>query len=141
MGLERGSLVLDATTGRAQGEVVVSSRSAETGHKGRDRAMHRKVLDSERFPSMAFYPERVVGLPVDGETVELTVEGWIEVQGERHPVVWLASVDREVGYFSTEIKFDVPYVEWGLKDPSNLLLRVGKIVRVRIWAEGTVETS
>ncbi len=138
MRLERGFIAFEAATGRAQGEVVVSSRSAATGHKGRDRVMHRKVLDSDRFPSMVFYPETVKGSLVDGETVDLVVEGSIELQGELHPIVWLTRVEREADHLSVGIKFDVPYVEWGLTDPSKLLLRVGRVVHVGIHAQGTL---
>ena len=136
MKLQRGFIAFEAATGRAQGEVVVSSRSAATGHKGRDRTMHRKVLDSERFPLMVFYPEKVKGSLVDGETGELVVEGWIELQGERHPIAWLTRVEREADHLSVGIDFEIPYVEWGLNDPSKLLLRVGPVVRVRVHAQG-----
>jgi hypothetical protein len=33
----------------------------------------------------------------------------------------------------------VPYVEWGLEDPSNLFLRVAKQVEVRLEAQGALE--
>jgi hypothetical protein len=35
--------------------------------------------------------------------------------------------------------FVVPYVEWGMKNPSNLLLRVDKRVDVDVIAKGTAE--
>jgi len=35
--------------------------------------------------------------------------------------------------------FTVPYVNWGMKNPSVLFLRVGNDVKVRFHAAGTVQ--
>jgi hypothetical protein len=40
--------------------------------------------------------------------------------------------------FELTTAFPVPYVAWGMKDPSAFILRVGKQVDIRIHAAGTV---
>jgi hypothetical protein len=38
-------------------------------------------------------------------------------------------------------RFTVPYVEWGMKNPSRLLLRVSKQVEIEVSAKGTIKQT
>ena len=38
-------------------------------------------------------------------------------------------------------RFEIPYVEWGLRDPSTFVLRVAKKVGVTIDAQGTMMST
>ena len=55
--------------------------------------------------------------------------------GESPPCLVEVDGDRLTGTATLE----VPYVEWGMKDPSKLLLRVEKFVTVEIDLEGSLE--
>src|SRR5262249_6428244 len=56
-----GKVELDLATGKASGEIVLDMKSAATGNEKRDKKMHEKVLESERFPQSVFHVERVDG--------------------------------------------------------------------------------
>jgi polyisoprenoid-binding protein YceI len=136
--LDRGRVVYDPATGAASGEIVVDARTGDSDNKKRDRDMHDKVLESERFPEIVLSVERVEGeLPTAGEG-RLTVFGTMSLHGDGHPVDFPVSVIADGAGLKIAAEFEVPYVEWGLKDPSKLLLRVAKQVTVGVEAEATI---
>ncbi|MDX1384634.1 MAG: YceI family protein [Thermoanaerobaculia bacterium] len=138
--LQSGEIVFDTETGAASGEVVVEAFGAETGNKKRDKKMHSKVLESERHPLIVFRPESIEGdLAPEGES-EILLHGTMELLGSEHPVTMTAAVEVHGDHLTATTTLDVPFIEWGLHDPSFLILKVAKIVNVGITAEGTLET-
>jgi hypothetical protein len=45
------------------------------------------------------------------------------------------------GGLDAEIKFEVPFVAWGMKDPSTLILRVNKSVEIVLRATGRLSQN
>lgn len=125
-------------SGELRGVAVADATSADTGHRKRDRKMHDKVLESERYPRFRFVPERVEGAVTEGVESDIRISGTLELHGTSHEVVIPARVrvlgDRVEG----RADFTVPYVEWGLHDPSTFVLRVKKQVEVTVEFAGTV---
>ena len=138
MQLKRGEIRFDPATGNASGEVVVDATSADTGNKSRDRKMHKEVLQSAKFPEIIFTAERVSGtIDRNGQT-QLQVSGTFELDGEKHPMTLPVSIDRATAgdNVHARTKFVVPYVQWGLKNPSTVFLRVSDHVDMEIDAAG-----
>lgn len=138
--LESGEIRLDTASGALAGRLVVDAASAETGNESRDGKMHETVLESGRFGRIILEPERLEGeLALDG-TSRVVVHGTLELHGDRHQVALPAQVTVEAAnrQLRAAATLEVPYVAWGMKDPSKLLLRVGKLVRVEIDAVATL---
>jgi hypothetical protein len=38
-------------------------------------------------------------------------------------------------------KFDVPYIQWGIKDPSNFMLKVKPVVNVEMELSGSTKDA
>jgi polyisoprenoid-binding protein YceI len=135
--LVRGELRFGPDGGAASGEVVVDARSARTGIDARDRQMHEAVLESQRFPEIVLRAEQLEVLRRDATSADVRLHGTLEIHGAAHAVAIPATVRAEAGdRVVVEARFRVPYVEWGLRDVSNLVLRVAKDVEVSVRAEG-----
>jgi polyisoprenoid-binding protein YceI len=132
-----GRIVFDPISGAAEGEIVVDARSADTDNKKRDKKMHAKVLESERFSTIILRPVRISGdVPAVGSAT-ITVEGELELHGDRHPVAIPVNLTvGEGGELELSATFEVPFVEWGLNDPSTFLLKVSKSVTVSVAGRG-----
>ena len=121
--------------GSASGEVVVLAATAKTGNQGRDRNMHRDVLESTKHPRIVFRPQVASG---DLSSGTVTVEGKFEIHGRAHSVKWPIQVKREGELIEIAAEFTVPFVAWGLEDPSTFVLRVAKEVEVSFRSIGTL---
>ena len=136
--LASGTVRYDPGTGTASGTVLVDARSGQSGNRRRDRDMHHTVLESETFPTIALVPERVTGeLPSSGSG-DMTLVGWLELGAGRHAVQIPLAVTVTGDQLEISGRFDVPYVQWGLEDPSKFVLRVAEEVTVQVTAHATV---
>jgi polyisoprenoid-binding protein YceI len=137
--IESGAIRFDTATGAASGEVVVDAGSGETGNGSRDKKMHTTVLESGRFPKLVFTAQRISGNfdPEGASTLQLG--GSIAIHGASHPVLLAINAQSRAGKVTATAPLVVPFVEWGLEDPSNFVLRIAKQVDVELRAEGTLE--
>src|SRR5712672_3983060 len=60
--LKRGSIQFDNVTGAASGELVVDSASGESGSDGRDKKMHKDILESPKYYYIVFTPQHIYGI-------------------------------------------------------------------------------
>ena len=138
--LSHGEIVFDLSTGKASGEVVASSTSADTASKKRDKKMHKKVLESETYPEIAFYPQHIEGsLKPEGES-EVRITGIFMLHGDKHQISMPTRVQVNGNHITGTATFNIPYVSWGLKDPSLFVFRVHKDVNVTLNFTGTLDT-
>jgi polyisoprenoid-binding protein YceI len=136
--VKNGIIRFDPESGRASGQIAVDVRSGETGESARDRLMHESVLESNRFPDAVFSPDHVQGRFAPGGDSQLVVHGSLRMHGGEHDMTVPVNVKGQTDFVTATAKFAVPYVAWGMKDPSNLVLRVDKSVEVEVKLTGAV---
>jgi polyisoprenoid-binding protein YceI len=136
--LKQGSLRLDPASDKLTGEIVVDAKSGESGSGMRDRKMHREVLESDRYPDIAFRPDHVDGaVSLQGKS-SVRVHGIFSIHGSDHELTVSAEVEVAADRWTATLHFAVPYVNWGIKNPSTLFLRVSESVDIDLTASGTI---
>ena len=139
--LKSGSVEFDPATGNASGLLTVDATSGDSGSAARDRKMHKDILESAKFPEITFAPHRITGqIPRDG-TSELTIAGTMTLHGQPHEISIVSPVTVHAGEASADMKFLVPYVQWGLKNPSTFILRVSDKVEIEVHAVGKLQAA
>ncbi len=134
--LRQGNVQFDPASGNAAGEVVVDATSGDSGSKARDRRMHRDILESPRYPDIRFRPTRVEGhLNPEGQS-QLELAGMFGLHGAEHEIKVPATVQITGNHVTGTMHFQVPYVKWGLKNPSTFLLRVSSEVAIDLNIDG-----
>jgi polyisoprenoid-binding protein YceI len=133
--LASGIFAFDTSTGVATGQAVVEAASADTDNDKRDKKMHDEVLLSAEHPRIVLRADRFEGRLAEAGTSEITFVGSLEVLGRPHPIRIPMSVTVDGDAATVSATFAVPYVEWGLDDPSTFVLRVAKEVPVTIRSD------
>ena len=92
--------------------------------------MHNKVLLSADHPLIRLRASSYEGTLSPEGASEITLVGSMEVLGTEHPIRVPISVKIDGDTATVDASLSVPYVEWGLDDPSTFVLKVGKEVPV-----------
>lgn len=124
--------------GRTSGQIVVDATSGESGSGMRDRKMHKEILESARFPQIAFRPDRIDGAVASSGKSSVMVHGMFNIHGADREITVPAQVETSGDHWTATIHFSVPYQKWGMKNPSTLFLRVSDTVEIDLLASGTM---
>jgi polyisoprenoid-binding protein YceI len=149
--LKSGEIRFDPATGAAGGAVIVDAASGDTANSSRDKKMHSEILESAKFPEIVFTPTRVSGSINDllaWKKTAFQVSGLFRLHGQDHDAMLALAAEplSTPGADSTDrlqvtANFPVPYIQWGLKNPSTFLLRVADTVDVAIAATVRIARS
>jgi polyisoprenoid-binding protein YceI len=137
--VKSGVINVDTVTGKAAGEIVVDATSAESGNDGRDKKMHKEIIESGKYPSISFRPDRVDGSLVSRGVVKAQIHGVFSLHGTEHELTVPFEAELAADRWKGTAKFTVPYIEWGLKSPSNFFLKADPTVDVELQLAGAVK--
>jgi hypothetical protein len=63
------------------------------------------------------------------------------IHGSDHDLTALVHAELMGDHWRGTGTFDVPYVQWGIKDPSNFLLKVKPVVNVELEMAGEMKVT
>jgi polyisoprenoid-binding protein YceI len=135
--LKSGQIQFSPATNAISGEIVIDAASGNSGSGARDRKMHKEILESAKYPQITFRPDRVDGKVPSSGTSTVQVHGMFGIHGAEHDLTVPAQVEFAPDRWDLTVHFNVPYVQWGLKDPSNFFLHVEKTVAIDLHATGS----
>lgn len=140
--VKSGEIHFDSAKGTASGAIIIDALSGESGNEGRDKKMHQEILETPKFSEIVFVPNRIQGTIAPQGASQVAVTGVMKLHGKDHDITLNFEVQPgNSGQAQATSKFSVPYVKWGLKNPSTFLLRVTDSVDVDVHASGQLTMS
>lgn len=136
--LKSGSLQFDPANGTVAGALVVDATSGDSGSRSRDKKMNKEVLESAKYPEIVFIPQKFTGHLNPQGASQVAVSGIFRIHGSEHPVTWIMPVRINGNELTATTHFEIPYEQWGMKNPSTFVLRVSNKVMIDLTAVGQI---
>jgi len=139
--LKSGTIAFDPRTGDASGQIIVDAASGNSDNDTRDGKMKKEVLETSRYPEIVFSAKHVSGFVSGQDSSTVQVAGSFTIHGATHDLTLTLPIVVKNTAIEASTKFDVPYVDWGMKNPSALFLKVEKSVQISISAAGELQPT
>lgn len=139
--VKRGELTINPATGNATGDIVADATSGKTDNDSRDKKMHQEILETPRFPDLVFRVDQIEGLTTPLNKGQLKLHGTFLIHGAQHEMIVPADVEFTGDHWNGTAKFAVPYIAWGIKNPSNFLLKASPTVGVDLEFSGSLRQT
>lgn len=134
--IQSGSIEFDRGTPKISGSVVVAAGSCRTGNDSRDKKMNKDILKVEQFATVSFEPKSYTGVIAPAGDSNIQVSGIFTLLGTPHQITVPILVHIDGTAATAKAHFVVPYVQWGLKNPSFLVWKAEDNVAIDLFLDG-----
>jgi polyisoprenoid-binding protein YceI len=138
---QSGTIDFDRSAQSISGSVVVAAGSGNSGDQGRDKKMNTDVLDVAHFAEVSFAPKSYQGTIAATGDSSIQVTGVFTLHGAPHDLTVPMQIHIDGANLTARTHFTVPYVKWGLKDPSIFILKVAKEVDIDLTLVGRLSSA
>jgi polyisoprenoid-binding protein YceI len=136
--IQSGSIEFDRSNPKMSGSVAVLAGSGKTGNDSRDKKMNKDILKVEQYTTVSFAPKTYTGAIVPSGDSTIQVSGVFTLLGTAHDLTIPMQIHMDGSKTTARAQFVVPYVQWGLKNPSFLFWKAENDVTIDLNLVGQV---
>ena len=134
--VQSGSIQFDRSTPKLSGSVVIAANSGKTGNDSRDKKMDKDILEVDQYTTVSFAPKTYTGTIAPSGDSTIQVSGVFTMLGTPHDLTIPMLVHLEGSKAVAKANFVIPYVQWGLKNPSFLVWKAENDVAIDLNLAG-----
>jgi hypothetical protein len=136
--VQSGSINFDRTASNISGTVIVAAGSGKTGNDSRDKKMNKGILKVDQFATVSFAPKTYIGTIAASGDSTIQVSGVFTLLGTAHDLTIPMQIHIDGSKATAKGQFIVPYVQWGLKNPSFMIWKADNDVAIDLNLVGQV---
>jgi len=136
--VQSGSIEFDRSNSKMSGSVIVLAGSGKTGNDSRDKKMYKDILRIEQHATISFEPKTFAGAIASSGDSTIQVTGNFILLGTPHEITIPMVVHLDGASATAKAHFVVPYVQWGLKNPSFLIWKADDDVAIDLNLAGAI---
>jgi len=136
--IQSGSIEFDRSNPKMSGSVVVLAGSGNTGNDSRDKKMNKDILKVDQYATVSFAPRSYTGtIALSGDSA-IQVSGAFTLLGNPHDLTIPVHIHIDGSRVTAKAHFIVPYVQWGLKNPSFMFWKAENDVAIDLNLVGQI---
>jgi YceI-like domain len=136
--VQSGSIEFDRRNPKMSGSVTVLAGSGKTGNESRDKKMTKDILKVDQYTTVSFAPKTYTGTIAPSGDSTIQVSGVFALLGNPHDLTIPMQIHMDGSKATARALFVVPYVQWGLKNPSFLIWKAENDVAIDLNLVGQV---
>ena len=136
--VQSGSVTFEPAASRMSGLVVVVAGSGKTGNDTRDKKMKKDILKADQFNTVSFTPKSYSGVIASSGDSTIQLSGTFTLLGIGHDITVPTQIHIVGSTATAKADFVIPYVQWGLKNPSFLFWKADNDVAINLTLAGAI---
>lgn len=136
--IQSGSIEFDRGSSTMSGSVIVLAGSGKTGNGLRDKKMNKDILKVDQYATVSFAPKTYTGTIAPSGDSTIQVSGVFTLLGSPHNLTIPIQIHMDGSKATARAHFVVPYVQWGLKNPSFLFWKAENDVAIDLNLVGRI---
>ena len=136
--IQSGSIDFDRSNHKMSGSVAVLAGSGKTGNDSRDNKMNKDILKVEQYTTVSFAPKTYTGTIASHGDSTIQVSGVFTLLGNPHDLTIPMQIHVDGSKATARAQFVVPYIQWGLKNPSFMFWKAENDVAIDLNLVGQI---